>query len=304
MSEPCQEQPIQLQDAREFWFVVVDMAVIKDRRVSVYSKAIYAVLCAFADRGGRECWPTVQTIAETAGVSERTAQRAISQLIELGYVQKRDRFKANQQITSLYTIIGHKAAEKTEGGVTLTPPGCQSVTPGVSDSHPELEPRESLNNTLPTVEAEKPSAGEIKAEKAESKEAHPEPLHQPPAVPDEAVVRRIAAGRGIPEPLRATVEFFIFKTSNAQISEADVMALRELSAHHTPARVQKEISTAVERFKRSGRDVWTLTLNYIWQSLSHQPDTLRPRAQPAQKLAGVSAETRRRQEEIMKKLGV
>ena len=295
-NEQLQVQTLELQDKREFWWVVVDVAVLRDKRLSVYAKAVYAVLCTFADRGGRECWPTVQTIAETACVSERTAQRAMSQLIELGYVQKRDRFKANQQITSLYTIIGHKAAEKTEGGVTLTPPGRPSVTPGVSDSHPDLEPLESLKDTLPTVEAAEAPAVDKKPEiiKAEQQE--------------QETTQAVSNLSKVPEVMHATVEYFVYKTGAlpdfTDTNGDDYKAVRSMMLHHTPARVQKEINTAVERYLRHGRPLNTLTLLYIWQSLEHQPDTLRPRAQPVKKLAGISAETRRRQEETMKKLGV
>ncbi len=51
---------------------------------------VYCVLAACADECG-ECFPSVRYIAKTVGISERSVRRAISRLIDLGYVTKESR---------------------------------------------------------------------------------------------------------------------------------------------------------------------------------------------------------------------
>ncbi|MFC2594612.1 MAG: hypothetical protein ACFNW0_06030 [Fretibacterium sp.] len=48
-------------------------------------------------------------------------------------------------------------------------------------------------------------------------------------------------------------------------------ALRTLDAHHYPARVQREIDKAVERYGRLGRPLRMLSFGYILSALQHQP---------------------------------
>ena len=48
-------------------FVMVDKAVLMDESLSVYDKAVYCILCSYADRDSRSCFPSYQTIARKAG---------------------------------------------------------------------------------------------------------------------------------------------------------------------------------------------------------------------------------------------
>ena len=75
----------------------------------------------------------------------------------------------------------------------------------------------------------------------------------------------------VPEIMRSTAELLLFKTGRKALTEGEISALKELARNQVPARVQKEIATAVERFKRQGRDLKTLHFEYIANALAHQP---------------------------------
>lgn len=47
-------------------FVMVDKAVLMNESLSAYDKAVYCILCAYADKDSRSCFPSYQTIARKA----------------------------------------------------------------------------------------------------------------------------------------------------------------------------------------------------------------------------------------------
>jgi hypothetical protein len=73
-----------------------------------------------------------------------------------------------------------------------------------------------------------------------------------------------------PSAMRETLEYFLLKTGRTGIGHEELAALRALEGIHTPARVNKEIALAVDRFEKKGRHLSRLTLRYIYMSLRHQ----------------------------------
>lgn len=71
--------------------------------------------------------------------------------------------------------------------------------------------------------------------------------------------------------MRSTAEYLLLKTGRKGLDEEEISALRTLDAHHYPARVQREIDKAVERYGRLGRPLRTLSFGYILSALQHQP---------------------------------
>ena len=65
-----------MNDEAEFWFARVDIDVARDSTLSITARFIFMILCRFADKDNRGCWPSNDTIAKAAGVSERTLRRA------------------------------------------------------------------------------------------------------------------------------------------------------------------------------------------------------------------------------------
>ena len=71
--------------------------------------------------------------------------------------------------------------------------------------------------------------------------------------------------------MKQTAEYLLLKTGRKGLTQDEISALRELSANQYPARIQKETDTAIERFKRLGRPLNSLTFRYIAESLARQP---------------------------------
>lgn len=69
---------------------IVYADVIRDPALSLRAKGIYSILATYADKN-RKCFPSVATIAEFAGVSKRTAERCLAELVDKGYVKRHKR---------------------------------------------------------------------------------------------------------------------------------------------------------------------------------------------------------------------
>jgi len=69
---------------------IVKANVMQDPDLSLTSKAVYGLLCTFANKE-RECFPTITHLSELLSVSRRTIERAIVELKEKKYVTKEGR---------------------------------------------------------------------------------------------------------------------------------------------------------------------------------------------------------------------
>lgn len=97
-------------------FVMVDKAALMDETLSVYDKAVYCILCAYADKDSRSCFPSYQTIACKAGCSRRKAISVVAHLEELGLIEKKEQRNAIGDSTSnLYTVKPMNASAKQSG---------------------------------------------------------------------------------------------------------------------------------------------------------------------------------------------
>ena len=214
-------------------YTKVDKAILDDDKLPRSCKAVFIVLCRHAHNDDRSCWLCIKTIAKESSYSIRTVKGAIKKLVEAGLITRQDRFSEEDggQISSLFTIIG-KSAKRYED----TPPVQKLHAPQCNDCTHNKTP---LTKDSLTREAELP-------EKAVNLDE-------------------------VPEVMRATAEYLLFKIARESLKESELSSLRELSASQYPARVQKEIDKACERFKRKNQDLRTLSFNYIAGSLRNQP---------------------------------
>jgi hypothetical protein len=102
----------------DFWFACVDIAVIKDEKLSPCDKAIYMTFCAHADVKTRKTPLSVKKLADETGCGIRTAQKSIKTLIERGVLERREQYKDGRQLTSSYRLIGHNAGCYRSSDVT------------------------------------------------------------------------------------------------------------------------------------------------------------------------------------------
>ena len=156
-----------MNNEADFWFTRADIDVVRDKELSITAKFIFTVLCTFADKDNRGCWPGNETVAETAGVSLATLKRAYKELEDRGVIARESRFKNGQQTTSYTLIVGHNAP--CYGGFTSEPPG------GSPMSH-RTRINERDKDSL-TGEAHSPVSQSLKSRKARRKPTPPK-THQ------------------------------------------------------------------------------------------------------------------------------
>ena len=232
-----------MSNETDYWFARVDIDVAKDKELSITAKFIFTILCIFADKDKRGCWPSNETVADTAGVSESTLLRAYKELEARGVISRESRFKNGQQTSSYTLIVGHNA--ECYGGVIDDGAGVSCMTDRTRTNEQDI--KDSL-----TREAELPERERIPEAPAES------------FSPEDA-----------PEIMRSTAEYLLLKTGRKTLTENEISALQELSANQYPSRVQKEIDRACERFRRKGNSLETLTFCYIAGALRNQPSLKR-----------------------------
>ena len=101
------------RDRTDFWFTCVDSDVIRDEELSLTAKYIFSVLCMLAGFGHRSCAHSNETVAKTAGVSERTLIRAYRELEDRGAIIREPRFsKDGQQVACITHLVGCPSEEE------------------------------------------------------------------------------------------------------------------------------------------------------------------------------------------------
>jgi hypothetical protein len=96
-----------------------------------------------------------------------------------------------------------------------------------------------------------------------------------------------------PSALRETLEIYCYKTGRSRVSRGDLDWLRRLDRIHTPAVIQKTISTAVRRARVRGRPPSAVTFAYVAANLQHfesrrQPGLAPPPGAPRRHPPGVT----------------
>lgn len=142
-------------------FTMVDKAVLMDESLSVYDKMVYCILCAYADKDSRSCFPSYQTIARKAGCSRRKAISVVAHLEELSLIEKREqRNSIGDNTSNLYTVKPMKCQLMTRIGASDAPrssavrtlPDAPQTLPDAEDA-PERSPfkQNQLNKMNPSI---------------------------------------------------------------------------------------------------------------------------------------------------------
>lgn len=219
-------------------YTKIDNAVLDDDSLPRSCKAVFVVLCRHAHNDDKSCWLSQKTIAEESKYSDRTVRGALKKLEQAGLIVQQHRFdKDGSRMTSLFVIIGGNA--KRYQAQEQTPPPEIVAGPSGNDCRYNKNPlttKDSLTRPENTPESD---------DKASIQDA--------------------------PGDMRATAEYLLLKTGRESLTQSEISSLRELNATQYPARVQKEIDKACERFKRKKRDLLTLSFNYIAGALRNQP---------------------------------
>lgn len=251
---------------QEYWFVKVDIDVACDKNLSIMARHIFTVLCTFADKDTRGCWPSNEKVADAVGVSIPTVKRAYKELEARGVITRDKRFSNNQQTSSYTLIIGHNAP--CYGGVTSEPVGGSPVSHRTRINEQELKDSLTREARLPktTDSSESPEdltdAPVVFEAEQPVESPKPEESHNP---------NEVCSVKDAPNIMQPTAEYFLHKTGRKAFTWEEISAFRELSATQYPTRVQKEIDTAIKRFIKRGQSLLALTVQYIAGSLRTQP---------------------------------
>ena len=268
-----------LRSSKDYWFACVDVDVLRDKGFSPMAKFIFAVLCTFAGFDSRGCWPSNDAVAEAAGVSTSTVKRAYKELESRGVIARSGRINTDGGQSSSYTrIVGHNAPCYEEGGSQVNPPSTDEPTPYSPVNH-ITKPMNDIKDS-PTGEGELPGYEDLPI-------AFPEPEQESTASRKDTI--RLEE---VPKAMKPTAEYFLLKTGRKILTEDEISALHELCANQYPARVQGEIDTACERFRRKGKSLETLTFVYIAGALRNQPSLKKKRKPAKPKPAEVPKRTR------------
>ena len=264
-------------------FMLIPDVMLGDSRLKPLDMVVYAALDSFVNSDG-EAWPSIPTIARRADVSTATVKRTLSRLESAEYIVRRRRYtpETKEFESTVYKLLfrqKNEASERAECGSGVS--GAGSLESGMSalsvqevgslecgESALSVQPVGSIgaanytHRTIPNELNKNYPSGE------QGKPPAPLALFDNEQADDAEILFPVSEAPGA---MRQTAEYLLLKTGRTGLSEEEISALRALDAGHYPARVQKEIGTAIERFKRIGRPPGTLTFCYIAESLANQP---------------------------------
>ena len=115
-------------------FTMIDSAILLSEDLSVYHKAIYCILCAYASNTDKSCYPSYNTIAKKAGCSRKKAIDTVSELISLGLLEKQEQINTKgENISNIYYIHTKAVDNSTAGSVQHTPRSEPHIPPSECD---------------------------------------------------------------------------------------------------------------------------------------------------------------------------
>jgi len=131
---------------------MVENEVLRDLDLVAMDKAIYAILCSFANLANATAWPSISTLMKLTGASKNTVLNSLRKLESKEYIVKIPRINGKEHSSNLYILTG-----KRQGGSSSSEPGVvhpvnhpsSSSEPGVV--HPVNPNYNQLNNNHLTI---------------------------------------------------------------------------------------------------------------------------------------------------------
>lgn len=166
-------------------FYLVDNRIIEEygKEIGVYGIAVYNVIAKFANADGEGAFPSYQTIADSLGVSRRKVIDAMSQLVELGLIEKEARLDEKGDPTSnVYSLVSGggsapHALPSAQNAPQVVHRMHQGSAPHAPDQYPvnktQLEQEEKQADAVAPQPDTKPK-NEKKAKKSKDKPSIPE----------------------------------------------------------------------------------------------------------------------------------
>lgn len=144
-------------------FATIPRALLFDERMTHTMTRVYLVLSSHVN-ARQQCWPSMETIASESGVSERTAERTIRSLVELGAISVVPRRGGSRSQTNLYQLgvlpdpAEHADTDDGMGDHDDTGDGIHDDTGDTQNEHqrtitknPPVSPQEDEQKRKPTL---------------------------------------------------------------------------------------------------------------------------------------------------------
>lgn len=132
---------------------IIPAKAVGDTRLTDANLRVLCAIGIHSSKLGGQVWASIATLAEESGLEERSVQRAIKVLLELGYIRKVERTGRTNLIDVLLdhpeaaTAVDKKPPKKAKGGVTPESPGGDSrVGGGCLQSHPNDKTNDETND--------------------------------------------------------------------------------------------------------------------------------------------------------------
>lgn len=94
---------IKLQGIFENGYGFIAKKVMKDKRLHIYSKAIYSYICSYSGKGN-DAFPSQKLICDDLGISKDTLSKYLKPLKELGYITTNQENKGGKFSNTIYTV--------------------------------------------------------------------------------------------------------------------------------------------------------------------------------------------------------
>jgi len=238
-------------------------------RITFHEYAMFSWLCTKADPHTGTLRTRWQVLAQQTTLSANHVCKLCGSLKRKGYV----RFTAHRGQRGKLVTIAIDKFPLTDGTYTaLGPSSGRGPAHLLADLPAHLPAQLDGQNAETTgtwtggiYRKRKRSTTTLRVRSADAIPAsiEAEANHQP------AGVSRAHALAAAPDILRETLELFFLKTGRDSLAADELAALDALEQAHTPAVIQRAISTAVARFTGRGQPASAVTLGYIRESLKH-----------------------------------
>jgi hypothetical protein len=130
------------------------MAAVWDHsRTTLAARLVFLALADHCDHEGI-AWPATDQLARKCRLSERTVQRSLAEIEELGEIARTFR----KGHSTLYQVLLPGCGKPLMGGVRLSPPGVTSTTKGVTSTTKRGDTVGAQNHQEPSIE---PRSAEI-----------------------------------------------------------------------------------------------------------------------------------------------
>ncbi len=177
------------------------------------------------------------------------------------------------QLASVFVIVGKNAACYAEPVEPKTSPLTETSYPPDKDVPQNNDSVENDKKSNPIGQAEPPiscscdkngqiyldfekepdTAQDVEEEKTSDQSSE---IVEPPVTQETPnPLMMVQSVNSIPQDMQDTARYFLYRTGRnpKTVNEKEIHAMREAFEHHYPARIQKEIDTACNRFLRKGR---------------------------------------------------